>query len=390
MNRAVRSRIAQFLPLYILFRSPFRHCRTMAMQIPSTAATLKPAGGGSFTLRGRSRAGDGTTFIIPELKWMFDMGALVQQATPSVVFLTHTHNDHITFMPQILTNAIKHVDVYLPTKALPLVKNYIRAYQDLLACGEEEDDSDNSETQSAPNYTLHPVEFGNVFDIYNRGTKYSIEALQCHHRIDCLGFSISRTVKVLKREYIGLPGREIAKLRKQGASTHDEHVKPFLCHLGDTTHMVFERHPEILEQHKYIVVECSFFCDKTRQKAKDTKHMHWVDLKPIVEANPKVLFILIHFSLRYSPVEIRNFFANATTTHNVHPMLLEHELRSKIGRVSTCDCFECALNLRHAKQTKRAATDDHHPHAKSGRGPLHLHKRPEKRFDKRSDNEPTR
>ena len=101
----------------------------MALQVPSTSLSLSPEGGGSFTLKGRSRAGDGTTFVLQELKWMFDMGAPVQQAIPEIVCLTHTHSDHIACMPQILTDRSKHTHVYLPAKAVPFVENYLRAHQ---------------------------------------------------------------------------------------------------------------------------------------------------------------------------------------------------------------------------------------------------------------------
>ena len=315
----------------------------MAMQIPSSILTLHPEHGrGNFTLKGRSRAGDGTTFILQELKWMFDMGAVVQQGVPNVVFLTHTHSDHITFMPQILTDDQRHTDVYLPAKALPFVEKFLNSYQEMIDCGEEIEDTKNG----AKNYTLHPLEFGDVFDLTMKGTKYKVTALKCHHRIDCLGFSIFQSVKKLKPEYQGLEGREIGNLRKQGIDCHDVEEIPFLCYLGDTTHAVFENHPEILDQHKFIVVECSFFCDKTRENAKKTRHMHWEDLKPIVESHPDILFILIHFSLRYSALDVRKFFATATTTHNVHPMIVEAEIRRNFARdrnvpVPHCDCFHC-------------------------------------------------
>jgi ribonuclease Z len=327
----------------------------MAMQIPSTSLTLISPTGGSLTYRGRSRAGDGTAFVLQEMRWMFDMGALIQQVTPQVIFLTHTHNDHITFMPQILLKATKHVNVYLPTKALPFVERYLEAHRELVACGEDAENttSTNSKTSESLPYTLHPVDFHQVFTLQIKGTTYTVKALQCDHRIDCLGFSIMRIAKTLKPEYANLPGRAIGNLRKQGVDVHNHEERPVLCHLGDTTHVVFERHPEILQQHRYIVVECTFFCEKTFPQAERTKHMHWKDLKPIVESHPHVLFILIHFSLRYNGVEIRNFFANATTTHNVHPVLMDYELRR--GNAALCDCFHCEDERKMAYATGFAA-----------------------------------
>lgn len=347
----------------------------MALQIPSTYITLPSSGNGgnnnnnnSFTLKGRSRAGDGTTFLVQELKLMFDMGAIVHQACPDIVFLTHTHSDHIAFMPQILTGKTKCTDVYLPAKALPFVEQYLQAHQALIGCGEEPEDEDDPKQF----YKLHPLDFGDVLSLKIKGVDYTVTALKCEHRIDCLGFSIFRQTRSLKPEYRELTGREIGALRKEGTQIHDIEEYPFLCYLGDTTHGVFDNHPEILQQHKYIVVECSFICDKSREKARKSKHMHWDNLKPIVESNANVLFILIHFSLRYSAIELRQFFVKETqSTCNVHPMLVQSELRPQhFGRqhhqqqrnnhkVPRCNCFHCQEQFDLQKeQAKRPANDD--------------------------------
>lgn len=340
----------------------------MALQVPSTSLTLPVEGGGSFTLKGRSRAGDGTTFLLQELKWMFDFGAMVHQGKPDIAWLTHTHNDHITFMAQVLADRSRHVDVYLPAKALPFVEKYLEAHQNMSDCGEET--MDDGETK---NYKLHPVDFGETVTITIKRTTYTVTVLECDHRVVCLGLSIYRQCRVLKPEYGDLTGPELGELRKGGVSPYDFVDLPFLCYLGDTTHVVFERHPEILQKHKYIVVECSFHSEKTREKAKTSKHMHWDQLKPIVEANPSVLFILTHFSLRYSAADIRKFFAKETSvTRNVHPMLVESEIRPNN---SWCNCFHCQELHQLRQKAKRGAADDgtdrsrqpHHSH-RSKRG----------------------
>ena len=111
----------------------------MALQVPSTSIELR-RDATSFTLKGRSRAGDGTTFVLQQLKWMFDMGAIVQPAMPDIVCLTHTHQDHITFMAQILMESTRHTQVYLPAKALPHVQKYLQAHQEMTEYGEEENE----------------------------------------------------------------------------------------------------------------------------------------------------------------------------------------------------------------------------------------------------------
>jgi hypothetical protein len=174
---------------------------------------------------------------------------------------------------------------------------------------------------------------------------YYVRTVECHHRIDTLGFSVFRKAKrqprVLKQEYAGLPGREIGRLIKQGqvdvfmpaAATEEQQGQDddeaVFCFLGDTTHHVFEMHPEILSQHSIIIVECSFIDEKDLPRAAETKHMHWNNLRPFVDAHPDILFVLIHFSLKYSSLELRRFFCKVSSRHqNIHPMLLQQDVEA--------------------------------------------------------------
>ena len=76
---------------------------------------------------------------------------------------------------------------------------------------------------------------------------------------------------------------------------------PRIAFLCDTTPKVFQLHPELLD-FSVIIVECTFVGDETYELAHTSKHTHWNDLKPIVEQNHDVLFILTHFSMRYPSI----------------------------------------------------------------------------------------
>ena len=71
-----------------------------------------------------------------------------------------------------------------------------------------------------------------------------------------------------------------------------------------------------------IFVECTFLGknneEEERNRAEKTKHIFWPNLKPHVLAHPRTYFVLIHFSLRYSSEEIRDFFEKESLT-NVLP-----------------------------------------------------------------------
>lgn len=331
--------------------------------VPSTSVALSS----SMSLVGRSRAGDGTTFVIPQLKWMFDCGALVDGGglrQPRTIFLTHTHSDHIFTLAHFTHSRVAQqqqhpIQVYVPKRALSLIQNYLEAYAKMITMDLEsgEDNASDSEQglshidKKKATYELMGVEPGEEFSIRNGGKEFLIRVVECVHRVDCLGYSVFERQHTLKEEFRGLPGKDIGQLRKQGVEINEFSWEPFLCYLGDTTAQVFAKHPEILQEHSIIVVECSFLDDKSQDNAVRTKHMHWFDLKPIVDAHPTILFVLTHFSLRHAGIFLRTFFnEESTTSRNVHPMLVKEELQEEWEAHRTlgnppgppgCECFVC-------------------------------------------------
>ncbi|KAG7340810.1 metallo-beta-lactamase superfamily protein [Nitzschia inconspicua] len=282
-------------------------------------------------LIGRSRAGDATAFAIPSLKWMLDCGAMIQGWTPKVIFLTHVHSDHVHFLSHFLVKNIENSTappmVYLPKESLPYVKAHLEAYRAMISCGISGEDEDNPMDINLDDY-LYPLNPKDEFIIHQAGAnKFRVRALQMHHRVPCLGYSIFRISSKLKQEYVGLSAQEIGQLKRNGIEITVEEEEPFLCFLGDTTVKVFEYHPEILQQHHTVVTECSFLDAASYQRAIQTTHMHWDDLQPHVASHPDTMFLLTHFSLKYPTLSIRQLFRNAQFFYqNVHPMLIEREI----------------------------------------------------------------
>jgi ribonuclease Z len=297
------------------------------------------------TLIGRSRAGDGTGFAIPELKWMFDVGARVQTWKPGIIFLTHTHADHVHYLTHVGDES-NPPTVYLPEEAAPFVQAYLVAYRQMTDCKvtmmtmttEEE------ENEGRGSCVLRPTKPGEDIVIQQGGSDYVVRTVAMDHRVPCLGYSIFKKIRRLKEEYIGMPGAEIGRLRRQGVEvTVVSHEEPLLCFMGDTTAVALERHPELLRQHRFI--ECSFIDDASRDNAVTTKHMHWEDLRPHVEAHPDTMFLLTHFSLKYSCLTLRNFFCEQQEKYdNIHPMMVEEEVTESWkseGEPPRCKCRLC-------------------------------------------------
>lgn len=58
------------------------------------------------------------------------------------------------------------------------------------------------------------------------------------------------------------------------------------------------------------MVECTFLLDEDISNAEKTKHIHWINLRPIIVEHPENIFILYHFSKRYNGEVVRDFFSN--------------------------------------------------------------------------------
>ena len=320
------------------------------MKVESTSFPLEKS---RLTLVGRSRRGDGTSFAIPELKWRFDCGALIEGGggDPLHIFLTHTHDDHITFLTRF-QHKDKPPSIHLPFQAVPFVQAFLRAHQALVDMSLSEESLQSVNNTSSSLCKLCPVTPNEEFKIRQKGgDEYVVIPIEAEHRITCYGYRIYRNRKRLKDEYANLPSHEIGKLQKHGVvGLFEEFRESVLCYIGDTTHHVFEYNPQILQEHDLIVTECSYIDDKDLARAEKTKHTHWQHLKPIVEAYPQTMFVLTHFSLKYSALSLLEFFNNQTRQHqNVHPMLVQREIKQQWwnqndGVPPECQCFRCQQN----------------------------------------------
>lgn len=309
----------------------------MALLAETTRFPIDP----STTLVGRSRAGDATAFAIPELKWLFDCGTRVQPWKPHTIFLTHTHSDHVHHLFRFREKD-RPPTIYLPKAGVPFVEACLKAYQEMIDC--ESSTNEPGETPTQADYILRATQPNEEFVVSQGGNKFVVRTLSMDHRIPCLGYSIFKLQSRLKDEYKGR--NDIRELRKSGVQVTTTEEKPLFCFLGDTTASVFEQYPELPRQHSVVVVECSFIDDQSKERATITKHMHWDDLQPIVAAHPATMFVLIHFSLKYSALKLRNFFREQQYD-NIHPMLVEREVEEQWkatgeeGPCPTCRCRVC-------------------------------------------------
>ncbi|KAL1844401.1 hypothetical protein VTJ49DRAFT_80 [Mycothermus thermophilus] len=197
-----------------------------------------------------------------------------------------------------------------------------------------------------PTHTTHGLSPGTTVPLRRLAgpPTWSATAFRCDHTVPCLGYVFSATTPKLRPELRGLPPAELRALRQRrggdSCSLTVPAATPVFAFLGDTTASVLAAGPEWLgepppppgEQEKghhgkqgnetrggvkVVITECSFLYPEHRTQAARTKHTCWADLEPVVRKWWRTVFVLCHFSLRYSEEEIRQFFAKREELGNV-------------------------------------------------------------------------
>lgn len=288
---------------------PFRQWKTW--RIPGTR----------LTITGYSRANDKTFFHIPELRCSLDAG-LCEGRRVDTVFLTHTHQDHVSDLDFLATKP-GGVDIHLPAAAVPDVDTWIRASARL-------NHGDGYDPALGDGHRLHGVRGGDEFEFGRQ--RHVVRVVDCVHKVPCVGYAFYETRRRLLPEYARLRadlteegrqkefGATLARLRKSGVEVEQELQEPLFAFLGDTHVRVFEDNPWLFD-HPVIITECTFLNDSEAERADRVGHTVWSRLRPVVEAHPETLFVLTHFSLRHSDREVVEFFRRDGAAHpsNVVP-----------------------------------------------------------------------
>lgn len=265
-------------------RDVLRH--VWSWRMPDTA--------GGYTLQGISRSADATGFFIPELGWSLDAGAKVADAFPRQIFITHTHSDHACRIIHLKSRRVCP-GLYAPEEGCGFLVDYIRALQSLTDCRAFDPEIEE------PSYQLGPVKPGDRLIIPHGKERFEVDVVRCDHTIPCVGYAFYLARKKLKAEYVGLPGRELGAMRKEGVELETWERTPQFAFLGDTSHKVYEDHPELLEM-PLVIAECTFL--EHQERAAKTRHTSWIDLEEVVASNPQTFFVLIHQSLRIEPADL--------------------------------------------------------------------------------------
>jgi ribonuclease Z len=259
-----------------------------------------------FTLKGHSRGSEKTGFFIPQLKLMFDAG-ITTPYDPQMVLITHCHLDHSQALPMILASAAVSTRpspiVCCPRPSLKLFEEFVHAAYKL-----------NYNISSGTQKQFVGVDHGDVIPLEKTG--FFVKVYRLVHSVPSVGYGLFEDRCKLKPEFTSLSGKEITQLRAQHIEVMDSVPKPIMAFVCDTGIDAFKQSPELLS-FPFIVVECTFFEEELLELAHQSQHIHWKDLRPIIESHPKITFILIHFSMRYADLNVLQHYIDGIPNVNL-------------------------------------------------------------------------
>lgn len=250
---------------------------------------LKVAG---LTLRGITRGGVETCLMVQELGVMFDIGMCPPGALRyDNILVSHGHADHLGGVGYLVS---QRQLVRSPPPAIHVPQEVHGPLTQILRGWAEIEGFDLK-------WQLHGHAPGDriaLGDGLARG--HSALCLRTTHRVPSLGWVIERTTRRLKPEYVGLPGPELAELRRGGAEIVDAHTEPLLCVTGDTQIEFFQNH-EIVRRCKVLVHEVTSYTDE-RDVAQTRRwgHTHLDELVAESERFTGEALVLVHRSQRHS------------------------------------------------------------------------------------------
>lgn len=261
---------------------------------------------GKLTLRGESIAARTTYIVVPELSLALDVGrASVLNAKMPIVLISHGHADHIgalhghaiTRQRRLRLPPARYV---LPHAAVEPAKEALRAYLTLNAGNSERGNRD------------FPTFQGIAPDAWIKlDGDLECRAIAIAHTIPSVGYCIYRVTRKLAPEFRGLPGQEIAKLRKQGVEITQESHTPILAYSGDTLLSALLRDADAMRA-ETLLLECTFLRGD-REQAHARMHTSEEDIAEAAAHFHCAHLVLFHFSARYDTRAIDAAVARLTT-----------------------------------------------------------------------------
>jgi ribonuclease Z len=241
---------------------------------------------------GLSVAGVETCIEVPRWKLAFDLGRCPLSAVnlPTVLF-THAHMDHMGGVAwHCATRALRR----MPPPRYVVGPEAAEAFADLFAVWRRLDQSD----------LPHETVVLGPGDEWELDRETVVRPFRSIHRIACQGYALWSRKQKLRAEYAGLPGEEIARLRKEGLAVTELVETPELAFTGDTRIEVVERE-EVVRTARLLVLEVTFLDERVSvEECREKGHVHLDEVLERAALFENEHVVLTHVSARYRREEI--------------------------------------------------------------------------------------
>ena len=192
--------------------------------------------------------------------------------------------DHLAglayYLSQRYFQGMKPGTVLLPAEIVRPVDQLLRCWRDV-------------ERQGTP-YTLVPMVAGQLHEVRR---DFGIRAYQTHHGGPSLGYGLISIREKLKAEYIGIPGPELAEMKRNGIEIQYRLEVPTVVYLGDTTAGRVFQEPDVVNA-EILITECTFYEGDHRHKAKAGRHLHVEQFATLLPRLMNQHVVVLHVSRR--------------------------------------------------------------------------------------------
>jgi ribonuclease Z len=147
------------------------------------------------------------------------------------------------------------------------------------------------------------------------------------HWVPTLGSRLVWRRRHLLPAFADLPGEEIAARRAAGETVTEEIECHLLSYCADSGPGVLELGPEVLAA-EIVVVECSFYRPRDRERAARFGHMHLDDLLARINRLDCRHLVLIHASRRHRLREVERILDDRLRPHlgcELHHLMIDWE-----------------------------------------------------------------
>lgn len=263
-----------------------------------------------YTLSGYSRAGLKTCILVDEFNACFDMGYANEKAfSYGNKLISHGHIDHIGGLHfdrfgRQFHKISKQNQIIMPQQCINPYKMILSAQIEMNAGRNGKKIKILSEQENTKIIDCETCieDYQPLLGNTGKPSEYVIKTFIMDHKIKSFGYIIYRKTKKLKKEYQGLSGEEIIKIKQtMNEEITEISITPLLGYSGDTTIHGILNNPEFLTV-PLLIMECTGFTDDLIENCAEGKHIHINDIDKYYEKFMNEKIILFHFSQQYKDI----------------------------------------------------------------------------------------